>query len=165
MAPAHANRLPSGDSARSRAPDGTFSVWALVTSSFQNHTRPPPPEPAKPPRLASEPVRLMAILQRESRLLDFLLEDVAGASDQQLGAGVRDIHQKARKALQEHLTLEPILPGQEEAAVEVPRGFDPIDGQGEERQPLGRREDASTCHGELSREGLAGLRSADSVTG
>jgi hypothetical protein len=47
----------------------------------------------------------------------------------------------------------------------VPCGFGPIDGQGEERQPLGRREDASTCHRDLSRKGLAGLRSADSVIG
>ena len=45
----------------------------------------------------------------------------------------------------------------------MPCGFDPIDGQGEERRPLGRREDASTCHGDLSREGLAGLRSVDNI--
>jgi hypothetical protein len=86
---------------------------------------PPPPEPAKPARLASEPIRLLALLQREGRLLDFLLEDIAAASDQQIGAGVRDIHKKSKKVIEEHLTLEPILPGQEEAAVEVPRGFDP----------------------------------------
>jgi hypothetical protein len=36
----------------------------------------------------------------------------------------------------------------------VPCGFDPINGQGEESQPLGRREKASTCHGDLSREGV-----------
>lgn len=86
---------------------------------------PPPPEPAKPLRLSGEPVRLLAMLQREGRLLDFLLEDISGASDQQIGAGVRDIHHKSRKVLQEHLTLEAILPGQEETPIEVPRGFDP----------------------------------------
>ena len=41
---------------------------------------PPPPEPAKPPKLSGEPLRLLALLQREGRLLDFLLEDVAGAT-------------------------------------------------------------------------------------
>lgn len=86
---------------------------------------PPPPEPVKPPRLSSEPVRLLALLQREGRLLDFLLEDITAASDQQIGAGVRDIHRKSKKVLEEHLTLEPILPGQEESPVEVPAGFDP----------------------------------------
>src|SRR5262245_41650362 len=73
---------------------------------------PPPPEPAKPARLASEPIRLLALLQREGRLLDFLLEDIAGAKDEQIGAGVRDLHKKAKKVIEEHLTLEPILPGQ-----------------------------------------------------
>jgi hypothetical protein len=33
----------------------------------------------------------------------------------------------------------------------APRGFGPIEGRGEKRQPLGRREDASTCRGDLSR--------------
>src|SRR3954469_7653276 len=79
---------------------------------------PPPPEPAKPPKLSSDPVRLLALLQREGRLLDFLLEDIAAATDEQIGAGVRDIHKKSKKVIEEHLTLEPILPGQEEAPVE-----------------------------------------------
>lgn len=86
---------------------------------------PPPPEPAKPPRLASEPIRLLALLQREGRLLDFLLEDISGATDDQIGAAVRDIQKKAQQVVREHLTLEPILPGEEESVVEVPTGFDP----------------------------------------
>src|SRR5262249_59099256 len=36
-----------------------------------------------------------------------------------------ELHKKAQAAIKEHLTLEPILPGQEEAPVEVPAGFDP----------------------------------------
>ncbi len=86
---------------------------------------PPPPEPPKPPKLSGEPLRLLALLQREGRLLDFLLEDIATATDEQIGAGVRDIHQKSRHVIKEHLTLEPIVPGQEEQTVDVPAGFDP----------------------------------------
>lgn len=82
-------------------------------------------EPPKPPRLSSEPVRLLAILQREARLLDFLLEDVSGAANETLGAGVREVHKKAQAALKEHLTLEPVLNQAENSAVEVPAGFDP----------------------------------------
>jgi hypothetical protein len=84
-----------------------------------------PPEPGKGPKLSGEPLRLLALLQRESRLLDFLLEDVAGAPDDQLGAGVRDIHGKARTVLREHLVLEPVLAGSEGDTVTVPAGFDP----------------------------------------
>src|SRR5712691_5523678 len=42
---------------------------------------PPPPEPPKPVKPSAEPLRLLALLQREGRLLDFLLEDLSGASD------------------------------------------------------------------------------------
>jgi hypothetical protein len=86
---------------------------------------PPPPVPPKPPRLSSEPVRALALLQREARLLDFFLEDISGAPDETLVAGVRDLHRKAQKALREHLTLEPVLDKEEGATVEVPVGFDP----------------------------------------
>lgn len=86
---------------------------------------PPPPEPPKPPRLSGEPLKLLVLLQREGRLLDFLLEDISQASDDQVGAGVRELHKKSQAALKEHLTLEPIMPGQEDSKVKVPAGFDP----------------------------------------
>jgi hypothetical protein len=86
---------------------------------------PPPPEPPKPPKLSGEPLRLLALLQREGRLLDFLIEDVSAATDDQIGAGVRDIHNKSRKVIHEHLTLEPVMAGEEEQTVTVPAGFDP----------------------------------------
>lgn len=84
-----------------------------------------PPEPPKPPKLSGEPLRLLSLLQREGRLLDFLLEDVSAASDDQLGAGVREIHKKAQAVVKEHLVLEPVLSGEEERPVEVKPGFDP----------------------------------------
>ncbi len=68
---------------------------------------------------------MLILLQREGRLLDFFLEDVSGASDQQLGEGVRELHRKAQVVLKERLTLEPILSGEEGQMVEVPPGFDP----------------------------------------
>jgi len=86
---------------------------------------PPPPEPPKPPKRSAEPLRLLTLLQRESRLLDFLLEDVAAATDDQLGAGVRDIHRDAQTTLKKHLTLEPVLPQAEGETAQVPAGFDP----------------------------------------
>jgi hypothetical protein len=86
---------------------------------------PPPPEPPKPPRPSPEPLRLLSLLQREGRLLDFLLEDIQAASDEQIGAGVRELHRKAQTALKDHLVLEPVLPNQEDETVEVKPGFDP----------------------------------------
>ena len=82
-------------------------------------------EPPKPPRLSSEPVRLLALLQRDARLLDFLLENIDGASNDQIGAGVREVHKKAQAVLKEHLTLEPVLAQAEGASTQIPVGFDP----------------------------------------
>jgi hypothetical protein len=77
---------------------------------------------AKP---SGEPLRLLALLQREGRLLDFLLEDIQGYGNEQIGAAVRDIHKNAQKAIKEHVVLEPVLKDQEGANVQVPAGFDP----------------------------------------
>jgi hypothetical protein len=98
---------------------------ATFAAKVQPLLTPPPPEPAKPPRLSGEPLRLLVLLQREGRLLDFLLEDIAGASNEQLGAGVRELHKKAQAVVKDRLTLERILPGEEEGPVEVQAGFDP----------------------------------------
>jgi hypothetical protein len=70
-------------------------------------------------------VQLLALLQREGRLLDFLQEEIDGYSDDQIGAAVRDIHRGCKKVLAEHAPLEPVLPGQENASVRVDAGFDP----------------------------------------
>jgi hypothetical protein len=83
---------------------------------------PKPPEPAKPD---PGPIRFLTLLQRDGRLLDFLLEDVASATDMDLGAGVREIHRQCQKTLREHLVLEPVLDKEENTTVEIPAGFDP----------------------------------------
>ncbi|GIW81455.1 MAG: hypothetical protein KatS3mg105_3262 [Gemmatales bacterium] len=80
------------------------------------------PKEEKP---SGTPLRALALLQREGRLLDFLLEDIQGYDDAQIGAAVRDIQRKCQAALKEHVTLEPILPKEEGETVEVPAGFDP----------------------------------------
>ena len=86
---------------------------------------PPVEEAKKPAKLSPEPLRLLTLLQREGRLLDFLLEDIQGAPDEQVGAGVRELHRKAQAVIKEHLVLEPVLPKNEGETVEVPPSFDP----------------------------------------
>src|SRR5579885_2189435 len=68
---------------------------------------------------------LLAALQEEGRLVDFLTEDIAPYSDAQVGAAVRDIQAKCRKALESCVKLEPILRGAEDDPVTIETGFDP----------------------------------------
>ncbi len=81
--------------------------------------------PPPPPKRSGEALRLLSLLQRDGRVLDFFLEDVAAATDDQIGAGVRELHRKAQAVLKDHLVLEPILSGNEDDTVVVPAGFDP----------------------------------------
>jgi len=78
-----------------------------------------------PPRPSGVPVRMLALLQREARLLDFLMEDIQGATDAQIVAAVSSIHGQCQTALKKHLVLGPIMAQPEGASVEVPAGFDP----------------------------------------
>ena len=82
-------------------------------------------EPPKPVKPSGAPLRMLALLQAESRLVDFLLEDIAGASDEQIGQAVREIHKKAQAALKRHAVIEPVLAGTEGDTATVQKGFDP----------------------------------------
>lgn len=70
-------------------------------------------------------LRVLAVLQRDGRLIDFLEEDIEPYSDSQVGAAVRDIHKGCHKALHEYLALEPVLNAAEEDSVTVDADFDP----------------------------------------
>jgi hypothetical protein len=86
----------------------------------------PPPDPEVERRRAMrDQLQLVALLQRDGRLLDFLSEDLSDYSDEQIGAAVRDIHRDCRATLAKYLELRPVVDQEEESLVEVPRGFDP----------------------------------------
>ena len=72
----------------------------------------------------SDAVTLLATLQREARLVDFVQEPLDAYSDAQIGAAVRDVHRECGKVLARLFGLRPILAAAENAAVEVPAGFD-----------------------------------------
>lgn len=69
-------------------------------------------------------VQVLALLQRDGRLVDFLEEDVSSYPDGQLGAAVRSIHSSCRQVLERYIKLEPILSSEEDQPVTLPVGFD-----------------------------------------
>jgi hypothetical protein len=97
----------------------------------QPSAEPPRPDPARRASAAQHhrdgALALLALLQREGRLVDFLREPLDGFSDADIGAAARDVHRGCRKVIDQHLTLEPVMPGSEESRVDVPRGFDPAE--------------------------------------
>jgi Domain of unknown function (DUF2760) len=84
---------------------------------------------ALPPATKSQPagpaLHLLALLQREGRLIDFCEEELTGFSDAQVGAAARTVHDGCRKAIREALTLAPVRDESEGSPVTLPAGFDP----------------------------------------
>jgi hypothetical protein len=74
-------------------------------------------KPASGPPPTDAALQLLALLQREGRLVDFLEEDVASFSDADIGAAARVVHSGCRKALREHVKLEPVRTEEEGAKV------------------------------------------------
>ena len=90
--------------------------------------KPVAPAPAAPPAAAVETsdraIQMLALLQRDGRLVDFLMEDLAAYPDAQVGAAVRDVHAGSRSVLTRYATLGPVMNDEEGQTVTVPRGTD-----------------------------------------
>ena len=73
------------------------------------------PAPAPKPQSGPEDgaVQILSVLQRDARLVDFLMEDISAYSDDQVGAAVRDVQQQSRQALERYLKLQPVIDGVE----------------------------------------------------
>lgn len=86
-----------------------------------------PVAPKKPDGAAQRDgaLALLALLQREGRLVDFLREPLDTYGDADIGAAARDVHRGCKKVLEQCFTLEAVMPGEEDAKVSVPKGFDP----------------------------------------
>src|SRR5688572_33120833 len=69
-----------------------------------------PAKPKKPDAAAHQEgaLALLALLQREARLVDFLREPLEGLEDADIGAAVRNIHRGAAKVMTDYLVLEPV---------------------------------------------------------
>lgn len=79
---------------------------------------------AEPKKLKKTPARsdalnLLAMLQREARLVDFLQEEIAAYSDEQIGAAVRDVHRDSAAVVQRVFALRPIREEPEGSTIEL----------------------------------------------
>ena len=69
-------------------------------------------------------LRLLAVLQREARLVDFCEEELSGFPDAQVGAAARAVHAGCRKALREAFAPVAVRSEPEGAQVVLDPGFD-----------------------------------------
>ena len=79
----------------------------------------------KPLESTDRAVQMLAILQRDGRLIDFFTEDIAPYSDAQIGAAVRDVHRSCKQTLERYVKMEPIIASEEGKPVTVEDPVDP----------------------------------------
>ena len=75
----------------------------------------------------SEAVNFLAILQERGRFVDFLMDDITGYSDAQVGAAGRVLHEGCRAVLLEHFGIRAMREEGEGSKVTVPTGYAPDD--------------------------------------
>ena len=95
----------------------------------------PAPAPAPVPTPAAAPVilkeatpdaalQLLALLQREARLIDFTQENLASHADADIGAAARVVHEGCAKVMREYFTIEAVRQEAEGSRIVLQEGFD-----------------------------------------
>ena len=82
-------------------------------------------QPVAPGDQGDRALQLLALLQRDGRLVDFLMEDLGTYLDAQIGAAVRSVHAGCRDTLARYFTLQPVLEEEEGSRVTLDRDTDP----------------------------------------
>ena len=95
----------------------------------------PAPVPAPVPTPAAAPVilkeatpdaalQLLALLQREARLIDFTQENLGSHADADIGAAARVVHEGCAKVMREYFTIDAVRQEAEGSRIVLQEGFD-----------------------------------------
>lgn len=84
---------------------------AAGTAASKTTAPAPPSKPVAGP--ADGAIQMLGVLQRDARLIDFLMEDIGPYTDAQVGAAIRDVQAQARESLTRCLRLIPVIDGVE----------------------------------------------------
>jgi Domain of unknown function (DUF2760) len=84
---------------------------------------PPAPPVSAANQFDAEVVNFLSILQERGRFIDFLMDDIAGYSDAQVGAAGRVLHEGCKAVLREHFGISPMRTEKEGSTVSVPTGY------------------------------------------
>jgi hypothetical protein len=106
---------------------GALSADALGALKLARREQAAPGPKGTPPAAALRTpadgaLQILTILQRDSRVVDFLMEDIASYSDDQVGAAVRELHDQCRDSLARYVALQPVIDGVEGTPVKAPSG-------------------------------------------
>jgi hypothetical protein len=69
--------------------------------------------PVETPKISDGALQILHILQCDSRFLDFVMDDISGYTDDQVGGAVRALHDECKVSLSRHFSLVPVIEGVE----------------------------------------------------
>ena len=74
----------------------------------------------------SDALTLLAVMQKESRILDLIFDDLDGYSDEQIGGASRQVLRDLRDCLDSHVKIESLIDEKEGDVVQIPDAASPI---------------------------------------
>lgn len=84
----------------------------------------PAPKPTPPAPTRSDAITLLALLQREARLVDLVQQPLTGFTDDQIGAAARDVLTNTATVLKRVLDIAPASSEDEGASITIPADYD-----------------------------------------
>jgi len=106
-----------------KLPDDLVAALGLVAKAAARTeaAKPAPAAPAAPQiQPADGALQLLGMLQREARVLDFFMEDIAPYTDEQVGGAARDVHEKTREVLKRAFAPVPLIDAVEGSTATAP---------------------------------------------
>ena len=122
-----------------RVPEDVVSALGQAPASVEVA---PPAAPEAPP--VDRATQFLALLQRDGRLLDFLMEDLGAYGDAQVGAAARDVHAGCRAVLTRYLSISPVVDEEEGQQLKIERGTDRPASRSSAMSPANRPTPASS---------------------
>jgi hypothetical protein len=92
-----------------KLPEDVAAHFGYTKASRKQADAPKPPEA----KTSDGALQLLGILQRDARLLDFLMEDIGPYSDDQVGSAVRNVHAQCQDSLGKYIKFAPVIDGVE----------------------------------------------------
>jgi hypothetical protein len=77
----------------------------------------------------AEVIAFLGRMQEKGRLVDFLMDDISGYKDEEVGQAARVVYEGCRTVLKEHFAVEPLHGSAEGSRVTVPQGYRSADYQ------------------------------------
>lgn len=112
----------------------------------------PPPSAPKTRDLVPETkahlAQFLGLLQEKGRFLDFVMDDIGGYSDDQIGAAARVVHQGCGVVVREHFAISPVHSAGEGEQVTLESGYNAA-----EFRAVGKLAGSPPFHGTLLHKG------------